>query len=242
MELECLLDGAQHLTPWHRPTEVFDASWHAPVACPEGISREGRIRVRAAETPGVSNAALEIRDVTDSWRRRRTWSEVARACLRMGPAAPPLSALWAEKSASDENPDLALADMQSFYNEKTAFGRRYRVLGRLEAWTGSRGRAGLVYPSGPDSTLPERRMAYPVYLLEAALQLTAIVSGRRGLPVVLKTLRWARDCAAGEKIEVEVRIFKNEARLAVADAQCRDAAGALLMTARGVTLAAPSET
>jgi len=95
----------------------------------------------------------------------------------------------------------------------------------------------MVYPACEEFTIPERRHAYPVYLLEAALQLSAIVSARRVLPIGLKSLRFARQCTAGEPIRVEIRIIKNEERVAISDAQCRDAAGAVIMTVRGITLA-----
>jgi hypothetical protein len=52
-------------------------------------------------------------------------------------------------------------------------------------------------------------------------------------------LRFARHCTAGEQIRVEIRVIKNEKRVAISDAQCRDAAGTVIMTVRGITLAEP---
>jgi Polyketide synthase dehydratase len=96
-----------------------------------------------------------------------------------------------------------------------------------------------VYPAGEDFTIPEHRHAYPVYLLEAAFQLSAIAAARRVLPIGLKFLRFTRHCTAGEPIRVEIRVIKNEERVAITYAQCRDAAGTVIMTVRGITLAEP---
>ncbi len=239
MELESLFDGARHLAPWRRPAGAFDVSWRIPVFCPEGITREGRILARATETPGVCDASLEIRDVTPSWRRKKTWSEAVQASILLESVTPLLSPLWEEEIALKNGSTLSMEDMQAFYREKTAFGGRYRVLEHCDVLVNRWGKAGMVYPACEDSTIREQRHAYPVYLLEAAFQLSAIAAARRVLPIGLKSMRFARHCTAGEQIRVEIRVIKNEKRVAVSDAQCRDAAGTVIMTARGITLAEP---
>jgi malonyl CoA-acyl carrier protein transacylase len=237
MELECLFDGARHLAPWRRPSGASDVSWRIPVFCPEGITREGRILARAAETREVCGASLEIRDVTPSWRRRSTWSGAVQASILLESASPCLPPLWEEEIALGNGSNSSMEDMQAFYREKTAFGERYRVLEHCEVQADGWGRAGMAYPACEDFANPERRHAYPVYLLEAAFQLSAIAAARRVLPTALASLRFVRQCTAGEQIRVEIRIIKNEARVVISDAQCRDAAGTVIMTARGITLA-----
>ena len=239
MELECLFDGARHLAPWRRLSGAFDVSWRIPVFCPEGITREGRILARATETPGVCGASLEIRDVTPSWRRKSTWSEAVQASILLESASPLLSPLWEEEISLENGSTVSMEGMQAFYREKTAFGGRYRVLEHCDVLVNNWGKASMVYPACEDFTIPEQRHAYPVYLLEAAFQLSAIAAARRVLPIGLNFLRFTRHCTAGEQIRVEIRVIKNEKRVAISDAQCRDAAGTVIMTARGITLAEP---
>jgi acyl transferase domain-containing protein/NAD(P)H-dependent flavin oxidoreductase YrpB (nitropropane dioxygenase family)/acyl carrier protein len=239
MELDCLMDGARRLAPWRSPAGADEIVWGFPVFCPEGICREGRVLAQVAKTPGVFTADLKIRDVTVSWRRTRTWTDAARASVRLERARPRLSPLWAAEAAPRSGTNVALEDMQAFYRDQTAFGERYRVLARCDIHPGIRGLAELVYPSRADFSIPERRHSYPVYLLEGAFQLAAFVAGRRMLPLSLERFRFARQCRAEERLQLDIRVVRRETHTVVSDAQCRDAAGSVIMTAQGITMAEP---
>ena len=135
--------------------------------------------------------------------------------------------------------------MQRFYGKYTNLQGRYRVLERIDG-AGPKVIRGLMnYKQGEDdfAGMQGARYQYSPYLLEALKHLvnsylllrdeTVIMAM---IPFGIEEMRFSRHCRSGEAHTLEGRLRSQTGNESTWDARALDAAGQIIMTAKGLIL------
>jgi acyl transferase domain-containing protein/NAD(P)H-dependent flavin oxidoreductase YrpB (nitropropane dioxygenase family)/NAD(P)-dependent dehydrogenase (short-subunit alcohol dehydrogenase family)/acyl carrier protein len=247
MAVETMLEAARVVEPHLLGWGLREVWFNEMVECPVGMKREMLItcdRLDASGGETVLQAGLATEDLAYDGRPLGRWTVNFQGQVIMSGQAPPLDE-WPgfsirpeELTAPPKNP-AAVAEM---YEDRTDLKGRYRVFDTTHGMGPGVAKAAVAYGEDRDlSGLGRLLYSYPLYLLEAILQLPGMnrhwanPGGKQeAIPRGIGELRFTRPCRPGEKLVVDARLKSDDALGQTWDACVFDGTGTLVMRASGV--------
>lgn len=243
MILETFMEAARILYPHLQVRGVRQVRLMDMIQCPPGAPQPSRIscrRVGNGHREVICDATIATQDISPSGRLTDRFTPHCTGQVILdgggeyaGEWLPDFPVRPDELRTRPMDHEKVLA----WYREHSGLEDRYRVIDFLEGAGPGVVRGRTTYRDTADfAHLRNARYQYPIYLLEALLQLVAFQiaatdpSERRSIvPMEIGEMRFLRKCLAGEQITLEARLLSQDDQGLAWDARGVDAQGRAIM-------------
>ena len=250
MMIETFMESARLLYPHLQVRGVRQVRFMDMISCPPEISRSSKIscrRVAADHTEVVCETSLSVQETSPTGRLTDRFIPHCTGQVLLG-GGPGELAEWFQdfpiRPDELQTPPVNHAQLLKWYEDHTGLAGRYRVLEVIDGAGPGLIRGRTIYRATDDfAHLHAARYQYPLYLLEALMQLTAFhmvtmnLQNRRSLvPTEVGEMRFLRQCQPDEKITIEARLRIQDEESVVWDARGLDDQGRTIMQVRALRL------